>query len=100
MSLDVELTGVAVAAVNLQAVVAHLGGRFAREELRHGRFERKAFTAVAEPSGPVYQKLGGIHRSAGVGQHPLNGLKVLDEMTECGTLFCILHRHVQGSSAE
>src|ERR1700744_3712659 len=97
VELDVVLLGEAVSAVDVQAVLGRLVGRFGSEDERH-RGERRPVVvpAVQCPAGLVHQQLGAIQGAQRVGEGMRNGLIHADRLAESLAYFGVFGADMHG----
>ena len=101
VELDVVLLGEAVSAVDVQAVLTRLIGRFGGKDKRH-RGERRpvVLLAVQRPARLVNQQLGAIQGAQSVGEGMRNGLIHADRLAERLADFGVFGTNMHGFQSQ
>src|SRR5450631_2842001 len=95
VALDVELAGVAVAAVDLHGGVAGADGRPRRVVLGDRRFLGGALSLILHPGGAPDEQARGVQLGRHVGQHVLDRLELAERLAELHPLLGVAARSLE-----
>src|SRR5579862_7338086 len=99
-SFDREFFADAVAAVNLHGAIDYAAEDFARIELCDRRLGAEVLAAIGFPRALPREPSRGAEFDFRVGEHPLDGLSLREQLAEGAALFGVIDCHAKRGDAD